>query len=473
MTGAFNEQIRGDRALGPGDKDRLGFRSLARRIAISLVDQASAEGLVIGIEGAWGSGKSSLLHLIMEELAKMPKEKVPAVMDFRPWLISDRNALITNLFDEIATRLSQESSKSEENSLKYNHTIDLFKKYAYHLRPMGDIIEAIGDNTGSLTLKLAGRGISGLSGIHQKSETPIPLSNLKKNLTKSLRGLGYRFVITIDDVDRLDPEEAIEVMRLVRSVLDLPNIVYLLCYDIDNLSDVIEKSIGFKNGKVYLEKIIQVNVKVPRPNQNDLRLWFMDELEGIAPIRDEVWSQRLANVINFDGMKSLNTPRSVNRVLDAIRLTWPPLYAAGADFSDLVWLKLIEDNSPKLYRWVEEYCSAYAEVANGTGHIMDGESSVMIRNLRKSAPEDYFNDMGYRNHFAGMLIGLEPISTKSNENNDWSNLRISPEIDSYEIAEAKKYKRLCSPDHFRLYFAMTHRSRKITEAESLFFSGDS
>ncbi len=47
----------------PGDEDMLGFREVAKRLAISLVDRASEDGFVIGVEGTWGSGKSSLLFL--------------------------------------------------------------------------------------------------------------------------------------------------------------------------------------------------------------------------------------------------------------------------------------------------------------------------------------------------------------------------------------------------------------------------
>ena len=52
MAGDQNYSIKGDRALGSGDEDKLGFREVARRIATSLVDRPSEDGLVIGVEGA-------------------------------------------------------------------------------------------------------------------------------------------------------------------------------------------------------------------------------------------------------------------------------------------------------------------------------------------------------------------------------------------------------------------------------------
>ncbi|HKX35479.1 MAG TPA: P-loop NTPase fold protein, partial [Rhizorhapis sp.] len=102
-----NYTVKGDRALSPGDEDKLGFREVAKRIATALVDRASEDGLVIGIEGAWGSGKSSLLFLIGEELEKLPEDRKPAVINFRPWLIGNRDALITSLFGALSRQLDQ------------------------------------------------------------------------------------------------------------------------------------------------------------------------------------------------------------------------------------------------------------------------------------------------------------------------------------------------------------------------------
>ena len=97
--------------------------------------------------------------------------------------------------------------------------------------------------------------------------TPPQLSELKDKLARSLRELGHRFIITIDDVDRLEPAEVIEILRLVRSVVDLPNVIYLLCYESGILAHSIEKAAGVESGQSYLEKIVQLTVMVPKPER--------------------------------------------------------------------------------------------------------------------------------------------------------------------------------------------------------------
>ena len=91
MADDRNYSVKGDRALSSGDKDKLGFREVARRIATSLVDRASEDGLVIGVDGAWGSGKSSLLFLIGDELGKLAKDReltASGIRGLRPGLLS-------------------------------------------------------------------------------------------------------------------------------------------------------------------------------------------------------------------------------------------------------------------------------------------------------------------------------------------------------------------------------------------------
>lgn len=93
MAGDQTYSIKGDRALGSGDEDRPRFREVAERIATSLMDRASEDGLVIGIEGAWGSGKSSLLSLIHDEFGKLAEDRRPTVINFRPWLLACKPAV--------------------------------------------------------------------------------------------------------------------------------------------------------------------------------------------------------------------------------------------------------------------------------------------------------------------------------------------------------------------------------------------
>jgi predicted KAP-like P-loop ATPase len=221
MAGDQNYSVKGDRALGLGDEDKLGFREVAKRIATSLVDRASEDGLVIGVEGAWGSGKSSLLFLISDELGKLPKDRKPTVINFRPWLIGNRDALITSLFGELARQLDQVALNAGDATrisvAKAKEAGEALRRFMGALSKAGAAIEVAGDASGFAPVKLFGKAVKAAGELVGKKPTPPQLSELKDKLARSLRELGHRFIITIDDVDRLEPTEVIEIMRLVRS----------------------------------------------------------------------------------------------------------------------------------------------------------------------------------------------------------------------------------------------------------------
>jgi predicted KAP-like P-loop ATPase len=463
MTKDQSPSIKGDRPLSTGDEDKLGFREVAQQIAKALVDRVSTDGFVVGIDGAWGSGKSSLLFLVEDELSKLTPNRKPTVINFRPWLIGNREALITSLFGELSRQLDLVALAAGDATPvsveKAKEAGEALRSFMNGLGRTGSAIEFIGDASGIGLIKLAGQGVRAVGEAARKQPDALPLSELKDKLITSLRELGHRFVITIDDVDRLEPTEVIEIMRLVRSVMDLPNVVYLLCYDSDILGHSIERAVSVKNGKLYLAKIVQLTVMVPRPEELELRQWFTDELHQIASAKDEDELSRLQRVIDYDGDRYLRTPRVVLRTLDAVRFFWPSLREAKADLADLVWLQLIKDGNPELYRWIEAYCGTVAAISLGTVHVSKAEQAQQLAALLAAVPTDYFADETYRYIFSEQLLGL---SADFSPNGTFKLFELG---DRDHCDEAIRKRRLSSPDHYRLYFALSSPSHALTPEE--------
>ncbi|TWT12550.1 P-loop NTPase fold protein [Reyranella sp. CPCC 100927] len=462
MTDDQTYSIVGDRALSFGDLDRLGFREVARQIATSLIDRASEDGLVIGIEGAWGSGKSSLLFLIRDELGKLPGGREPTVINFRPWLIGNRDALIISLFGELSKELDQVTLKAGDATrisvAKAKEAGEALRRFMGALSRTGTMIEVAGDASGFGPVKWLGKALKAAGDIVVKKPTDPQLSELKDKLARSLRELGHRFVVTVDDVDRLEPAEIIEILRLVRSVVDLPNVIYLLCYDSQILANSIEKAAGLERGQSYLEKIVQLTVMVPKPEPFQLRQWFADELYLIASTKDEDELSRLKLVVDQEGGRQLRTPRSVVRALDAVRFFWPQLREAKADLADLVWLQLIKDGNPELYRWIEKYCATAAAISLGTGRVEETEVARECTLLRAAVADGHFDDLAYGHNFAGQLPGVEVDYSK-----EGNGLKIFQHVSERKRDEAIWKRRLASPDHYRIYFALAGPSHALTQ----------
>ena len=268
------------------------------------------------------------------------------MINFRPWLVGSRDALLTSLFSEFSKGIDQyrleQGDQRGVNATKAKEVAETMRAFGAGIAKLGGLVEVIGDVSAIAPIKLLGKLLSRAREPLKEGKQLPSLVELKDKLSSSLNSLNHRFVVTIDDVDRLEPGDIVEVMRLVRSVADFPNVIYVLCYDSGILKHSIEQIARVKDGAAFLEKIVQLTVMVPDPEPFRLRQWFADDLSRIAKAAEPDQADRLRAVIDMEGGRQLKTPRSVVRALDAIRFFWPPLERERADLADLVWLLLIK-----------------------------------------------------------------------------------------------------------------------------------
>lgn len=102
---ALGSRFDGDQPIEDVHDDRLGFGLPAEKVSRAIQNFASVDGFVLGLEGAWGSGKSSMINLVAGVLRKA--KDAPEIVRFSPWLISSRDALLSELFSEIGRAIAK------------------------------------------------------------------------------------------------------------------------------------------------------------------------------------------------------------------------------------------------------------------------------------------------------------------------------------------------------------------------------
>lgn len=187
-------------------------------------------------------------------------------------------------------------------------------------------------------------------GLLSKLTFALPRESLKikkDRLSDRLSKLDLPVVVFIDDLDRLEMDEVFEVLRLIRNTADLKNVLYVVAYDKDYVTNVLlEKKI--ENPAAYLEKIFPVEVHQPKVEDVKLRNVLYEELSRKNK-NGERFAKKLLSLFKQDEMRLildiLDNYRRVKRFARRYVLIVDYLIEAGITeikLIDLFWIELLQ-----------------------------------------------------------------------------------------------------------------------------------
>lgn len=450
-------ELDSDRALQKEDEDQFGFVSIAERLAPSIVEASKGDGIVIGLEGRWGSGKTSLLNFLRIELVAAENEGIHTIT-IAPWLNGDTSSMVSSLLEpmtailkakenEIAATGGENEKASKERMAEVGQLLrDYGPKTARRVASVANVAGYIipGGHVVGGALEAAANAADQLM---RSGPTP---SELKQKIAEKIQKLNVGFVVILDDLDRLEPEQAIEVIRLVRSVADFPRVAYLMCYDREILAQALKTGLKVADGDLFLQKIVQLTFNIPLPEPFDLRTQFRDEAKAIyakvmGTDADGELLNDLVTAVDRQGM-GLSTPREVKLALNSIRFVFPQV-KDDVYFPDLCRLHLIKTTNYKLYQWLEVYLSVRSVLVTEDATVAGDDKAKMGEQLKTllpaKGPDSGRSIWSLRRFIPGVAEVEEAEKCVFNTMN------------SGAISEAITLKRLGSPLHYRFYFALT------------------
>ena len=411
-----------DTPISDPNDDQFDVNPFARTLADSIAAMKAPNGTVIAINGPWGSGKSSVINLILHHLEK---NRDVTVVNFRPWWFAGVESLTVAFFSELKSALgSTLSNKSKE-------ALDWIGKRLSMTNPL--ISAAVNLQTAGVGGEVVGAGIDILSNLLNNDKS---MDERHKELSVDLSQQKRRFLVVIDDIDRLLPDEALAVFRLVKSVGHLPNVIYLLSFDRVLAERLVSEKFP-SEGPHYLEKIVQASFELPIPEPSDLRNSLLIEFYSICGKPEEHESTRFMNLF-FDVVAPyLQTPRDLKRLINTLRVTWPAVSneVDRADFLSIEALRLFD---PHVYRAVRANPEAICGLQERNSYHSSDSISKQYDELLLTSIDDK-----RKNETRARLMRLFPRLQRI-----WGNMGFTNEF----LAEWRQQRLVCSAEHFRTYF---------------------
>ncbi|MGO0605859.1 P-loop NTPase fold protein [Brevibacterium linens] len=190
-------------------------------------------------------------------------------------------------------------------------------------------------------------------------------------ISDEVRELDSPILVVVDDIDRLQTVELLELLKVVRLLGRFPGIDYLLAYDEDTVVDTLSHgrwvTEGANRGRAFMEKIVQYPLSLPpllRPQVAAmLEEGFLNVL-GQERTKRLFADGRIFSPITRTMPQILETPRAVQRYLAQVELQFASHVEGEVDDVDLILATFLRLQFPELFTELENWKSELTRQAS-------------------------------------------------------------------------------------------------------------
>ena len=320
----------------PGGVDAFGRAPFARSIAQGIVLGKGQPGIVVGIEGPWGSGKTFVIQQIESVLEEVEPE--PLIVQFNPWIISGTYPLVEALLEQIASAVQRNIPLAlSKRALKVGEALLSYASVLRHLTPATQL--PLPPETGAVVTGASALGQVAYSVTDAKAgktgeDTTLPqylkavdVRQKKVNVAEALAKFSRPVVVIIDDADRLSRDEIRHLVQAIKAVADFDRVSYLVAYDPEVFAQALSnRQEGHRDGYEYLEKVVQIAYPLPILLPWRMRSFVATNVKrtlresSVTIGKDD--EKRFEEAVSFSA-RLCRHPRDVIRLCNRLRLIQP------------------------------------------------------------------------------------------------------------------------------------------------------
>ena len=305
--------------IGPlsfiGEKNKkvmFRFDTYARSIAALIADENGETPMVVGIYGPWGSGKTTLMEQVADQLDKMKPKKGNGLRACKPvwfqaWKYAGEDAILAALIEEIFIKISSDKGLVKKFQVYFNDIKKRFEKVSESLKI-------------NLKVPVMGSSLSAeLGALFRNQERQDKIGFIRtfeeefSNVLKVFKNNKETLVIFIEDLDRCPHDRVLKILETIKLFMDKEGCVFVIGADKKKIEGAVETNSEYEptDAKLFLDKIVQVTFTLPEKSVEDIT----EYLESLVPEGDPIHA-RSRDIAEY----SKCNPRTIKRFLNDLSL---------------------------------------------------------------------------------------------------------------------------------------------------------
>ena len=279
--------------------------------------------ITIALQGEWGSGKTSLMNMLEDELCNKGNFHRIWINSWQYSLMKSPEESILKIVEGIIEQILKTISDNDGKNETLKKMKGIFKKISISGGKFlaKQVVSTVGGNSDYVDDFFVGDGADGAEISQMKNEIQQLIFDVLQ------KGDKEGFIFFIDDLDRIDPPIAVQILELLKNIFDLDNCIFVLAIDYD----VVIKGLEPKFGKLteknerefrsFFDKIIQMPFSMPVASYT-VNVFLIDALKNIGYISDEtanddIYTQTLSE---FATLSVGQNPRALKRLTNTLSL---------------------------------------------------------------------------------------------------------------------------------------------------------
>ncbi|MYD46476.1 MAG: hypothetical protein F4W92_09000 [Gammaproteobacteria bacterium] len=225
--------------------------------------------LTIALQGGWGTGKTSLMNLIRQGLTdKSSKKQKNITVWFNTWQYSQFDSagcLAISMMQNLTTKLRTEQTNATLRT-RIDEFSNFLKKAGTALAVGGGSLVGQADAIREMLDIIKTQNGNELDSANILSKLKDEMENVINEVTVQ-KASSDKIVVFVDDLDRIPPMRAVELLEAMKVFLDIDKCVYVLACDYGVVETGLKEKFNWDlndlKGKSFFDKIIQVPFKMP------------------------------------------------------------------------------------------------------------------------------------------------------------------------------------------------------------------